>query len=71
LKYAFKTRGSNPHGHCGSLVRLARRDAALPRLGRADLLDATGPPLAPPRVGQPDSVDVVPAYDVANPVCEG
>ena len=33
-------------------------------------LDLTGPPLAPPRVGQPD-VDVVPAYDVADPVYEG
>ena len=34
-------------------------------------LDSTGPPLARPRVGQPDSVDVVPACDVADPVYEG
>jgi hypothetical protein len=31
-------------------------------------LDSTGPPLAPPRVGPPDSVDPAPAYDVADPV---
>jgi hypothetical protein len=33
-------------------------------------LDSTGPPLAPARVGPPDSVNVVPAYDVADPVYE-
>jgi hypothetical protein len=31
-------------------------------------LDSTGPPLAPPRVGPPDSVDPAPAYDVADSV---
>jgi hypothetical protein len=31
-------------------------------------LDSTGPPLAPARVGQPDSVDPAPAHDVADPV---
>jgi hypothetical protein len=34
-------------------------------------LDSTGPPLAPARVGPPDPVDLAPAYDVADPVCEG
>jgi len=34
-------------------------------------LDSTGPPLAPPRVGQPDSVEPAPAHDVADPVYEG
>jgi hypothetical protein len=34
-------------------------------------LDSTGPPLAPPRVGPPDPVDLAPAYDVADPVYEG
>ncbi len=33
-------------------------------------LDSTGPPTAPPRVGQPDSFDPVPAYDGADPVYE-
>jgi Putative transposase len=32
--------------------------------------DSTGPPLAPPRVGQPDLVDPAPAYDVTDPVYE-
>ncbi len=34
-------------------------------------LDSTGPPLAPPRVVEPDSVEPDPAYDVADPVYEG
>jgi hypothetical protein len=34
-------------------------------------LDSTGPPLAPSRVGEPDSVEPAPAYDVADPVYEG
>jgi len=33
-------------------------------------LDSTGPPLAPARGGQADSVDRAPAYDVADPVFE-
>ena len=33
-------------------------------------LDATGPPLALPRVGQPDLVDPAPACDVVDPVYE-
>jgi hypothetical protein len=33
-------------------------------------LDSTGPPLAPARGGQADSVDRAPAYDVADPVYE-
>jgi hypothetical protein len=33
-------------------------------------LDSTGPPLAPPRVGQADSVDPAPTYDVADPAYE-
>ena len=33
-------------------------------------LDSTGPPLAPPRVGQADSVDPAPACDVADPMYE-
>ncbi len=32
--------------------------------------DSTGPPLAPPRVGQPELVDPAPAYDVTDPVYE-
>ena len=34
-------------------------------------LDSTGPPLAPARGGQLDSVHLAPAYDVADPVYEG
>ncbi len=34
-------------------------------------LDSTGPPLAPPRASEPDSVEPAPAYDVADPVYEG
>jgi hypothetical protein len=33
-------------------------------------LDSTGPPLAPARGGQADSVDPARAYDVADPVYE-
>jgi hypothetical protein len=34
-------------------------------------LDSTGPPLAPARRGQADSVDPAPAHDVADPVYDG
>ena len=34
-------------------------------------LDSTGPPLAPARGGQLDSVDAAPAYDVADPLYDG
>ena len=63
LLYAAAARRAK-HG-CRKDTTVAKR--ILDHLG----LDSTGPPLAPPRVGEPDSVEPDPAYDVADPVHEG
>ena len=52
--------GRRLHRHVG-----APRSGAVGALPRDLGLDSTGPPLAPPRAGPPDPVDLAPAHDVA------